>query len=980
MTIRRTESRIPAGFSAEQLGQAAMKNVTTDSGLNLKLSLISYLSSPIHINSKTTFAVFVEGAPETSWSEWSFSWDISMNVPESKTIYSKSNLDSGIYEFTPTEIGNYTVSVILLHNAMYVDTISLEIFVTESIPVLSRFNGPDKYSKINIISKEGLLAGNDKISFPLLSNYFRYIYEAINPSIDSDDEKIDVPPLFIAALLYQLNVSGYEDGNQKLKKFESSLNRDSIDRAKRSATRHGIGLARLKIPRLAMLINNPETNSPYIPWQELADRSSFSRNDAVTKWYRQIELLKNSLDIKIDLYNLSRFPKSCIRLCALLTRRIIDRPNRWPNINSLDLTNNPLAMKIIATEYYRDCESTPLPPNAQIPEATGTIENAISTIDFGENLVNNTLPIAILNSYFSNNAKTWGGKYGFHNLQLGNKDGNNSYIKELQDNLKEFGFMLIGNSDGDFGLKTEWAVREFQIYARMPFVAILDGTSSLYADNLKSVVNHSPYLGPISGVVNPKTRLAIDTWKSNNWKCPVAISAHNILSSGGRGTEFENKDNVWKHDEIGKCKPNVYAYDLSGWYVTNTENNFNPPSGDNFNLIGMYTKAELGGPVSLTRKGVPCNENNNLDRNHCISKIDTKTLLNIDRKSIFPDSDTTKLPSISSTYKVIRSLAEVECVGYFDSINAYDRAITSIGMYHWTLGRPDKINSKDKVDVDGELCAFLGYLKESSSTEYERYFGIFGIYPDRVWNGNGAAFRHPRHVKYAGWLIQETETKFIPFPRKTENKTKTFDYLHHWHWFYRVTMASRSSSDLQHNNWYFSRIRLRDMLNLRWPQLPETIPDDANSILLKDVFTSEKAIALLLRGHVNLPKKICNEAKGHEGYIVTNGAIAKALERSVNTPNYNIGGQTVSLNWSTPVSTWGDNEEYVLIEKLKLQLMREWHGLSDGTEETLILLDKKKANFMGVYSYKEEADPRIERRPLSNKRKSFSLFFPEDNN
>ena len=40
-----------------------------------------------------------------------------------------------------------------------------------------------------------------------------------------------------------------------------------------------------------------------------------------------------------------------------------------------------------------------------------------------------------------------------------------------------------------------------------------------------------------------------------------------------------------------------------------------------------------------------------------------------------------------STYKVVRAVAEVEAIGFFDGINGYDNAFLSMGPCHWTMGR-----------------------------------------------------------------------------------------------------------------------------------------------------------------------------------------------------------------------------------------------------------------------------------------------------
>lgn len=75
-----------------------------------------------------------------------------------------------------------------------------------------------------------------------------------------------------------------------------------------------------------------------------------------------------------------------------------------------------------------------------------------------------------------------------------------SHVQQLQQDLVELGFAILGDPDGDFGRTTEWAVRKFQIYAKMRFLAIQATADPRYLAGLELNLHH--YAGPISGVVN----------------------------------------------------------------------------------------------------------------------------------------------------------------------------------------------------------------------------------------------------------------------------------------------------------------------------------------------------------------------------------------------------------------------------------------------------------------------------------------------
>lgn len=131
--------------------------------------------------------------------------------------------------------------------------------------------------------------------------------------------------------------------------------------------------------------------------------------------------------------------------------------------------------------------------------------------------------------------------YGGYNLQLGDSDpkriyggkessepGEQGYVRQLQEDLEKLGFNFFSSSpkSGEFDLKTEWAVREFQIYAQMPFVAKVKTnppTTQRYVDTLEQTQNTEQYKGSISGVANPVTRELIQHWLGNNWRCPVVV-------------------------------------------------------------------------------------------------------------------------------------------------------------------------------------------------------------------------------------------------------------------------------------------------------------------------------------------------------------------------------------------------------------------------------------------------------------------------
>jgi len=75
-----------------------------------------------------------------------------------------------------------------------------------------------------------------------------------------------------------------------------------------------------------------------------------------------------------------------------------------------------------------------------------------------------------------------------------------------------------------------------------------------------------------------------------------------------------------------------------------------------------------------------------------------------------------KLNLSDSEVSVISAVAANE--GNFDAINTWDNQFLSFGIFQWTAG---------SVDAAGELAALLNLMKRYYPTEFQHYFGRFGL-------------------------------------------------------------------------------------------------------------------------------------------------------------------------------------------------------------------------------------------------------------
>jgi hypothetical protein len=495
-------------------------------------------------------------------------------------------------------------------------------------------------------------------------------------------------------------------------------------------------------------------------------------------------------------------------------------------------------------------------------------------------------------------------EYGNYDLRLGDRDdthtfdgqprqapeplpgpSDRAYVDQLQTDLKELGFALVGTPDGVFGRHTEWAVREFQIYAGMEHVAQETtpgpGVPVGYLDRLSRVPvpPADRYTGPITGVANAATRAAILRWLAARWRCPLVVRAHVVVGGGPGAVAHEN---VWLPADVPTSAFRVYARDFSRYYTL-------PAGTDPDALVVLsdrVTYLHWAGP-----RAVP--------PNHTWASAE-----------LLPEHLTgTPLAGLSaaarSTFKVVRAVSEVECLGYFDAVNAYDNAFVSLGPCHWTW---PIANTAGATTTDpGELPAYLAYLREVDTAAYQSAVGRFGPTPSKVWGGTGAALFDTGSRKYQARVALPAEGGGTTVPTAEAD----LDYFRTWHWFYRFQMAGRTIGGFRRRMWHMARVRVRDIL---------AVPMDlvAPGRTIGQVFTSELAVALLTRWHVRFP-----------GYIIANGQAGSRVRAALTQAQ----ASTPPLDWSGAPVGWGEAHEARLIAALRAIGGNEGGGLPTTLEQ-----------------------------------------------
>ncbi len=167
-----------------------------------------------------------------------------------------------------------------------------------------------------------------------------------------------------------------------------------------------------------------------------------------------------------------------------------------------------------------------------------------------------------------------------------------------------------------------------------------------------------------------------------------------------------------------------------------------------------------------------------------------------------------------SALNVMKSVSENE--GKLDSINSYDRAFFSFGIFQWTIG----------VDSTGELPALLKKYKANFGSAFTQSFGAYGLDVS------------PDTTETYGYLTLNGNKIDQPAEKEQFRKPE---------WAFRFWKAAQDAS-LQAVEIEHALSRLKAFYwNPRYA---------INGFTLSEIITSEYGVALLLDNHVNRPSYV----------------------------------------------------------------------------------------------------------------------------
>jgi hypothetical protein len=294
MPVRETESRIPANYQASDLGEVA-------EAPDGRCTLVSFVAAPLAVLRNNTYVVLVTDAALASTVqsfEWSFVEDGS--APTVKTT------EFGQIDHAPTVEGYLELAVRLL------DAGSSEQAKLSLIQQVGPLNADLEQRIADAVDKPGPGVGSTDVLRELINDHNPYY---LNVPLHTP-EPGDAFARFVFGTLYDGVLKRTAAARaEHVDRAVASLNTGAPDFA--AAIAPGLGVGGVRLSLAAMLL---PPNS--LPFTELPDTDA---GNAVGDEALRIKLAAFAKDDRLDLFNLVRFPKSNVTLCARILEALRDR-------------------------------------------------------------------------------------------------------------------------------------------------------------------------------------------------------------------------------------------------------------------------------------------------------------------------------------------------------------------------------------------------------------------------------------------------------------------------------------------------------------------------------------------------------------------------------------------------------------------------------------------------------------------------------
>jgi hypothetical protein len=306
MSVRKTESRIPAGLQATDLGEA----VASADG---RSALVSFITSPLAVARENAYVVFVTDvglAAATVSFEWTFS-------EEGGTAKVQST-EFGVVTYSPAQTGALHVAVRLLDAASSPQAaLDLDQAVVPASPALETLIEEATESS-------GPTVTNPEVARELVNEHNLYYRAATLRTPEGDNAFTR----FLFGFVFDGALRRDRARRQAhLERLAAALNGGEGDFLSLSA--EGAGVSELRLPLLGMVFGSP---SPLLAWTELPDVAA-QRAVAQEQLCQALAALPEQ--DRIDVYNVARFPKTNVTFCGRVLEALRDR--YFPGVTFTDV-------------------------------------------------------------------------------------------------------------------------------------------------------------------------------------------------------------------------------------------------------------------------------------------------------------------------------------------------------------------------------------------------------------------------------------------------------------------------------------------------------------------------------------------------------------------------------------------------------------------------------------------------------------------
>ena len=489
MTIRKLESRIPDtfGFSINDLGQVSFDDRRpVSNGIGSSYYLVSTLTSPIRTNTFVKYYVFIPDAEVEK-----YKWTICYPNNESFNHIKTETLIGEFFLRTPNVEGTLDIKVeFTINNYNFVISMQQTIIKPTNIEI----------KESSFFNKVASIKGNPQASDKLVYDYRNYIFSSSN-----ETGVHGIPPYILAAFCYssmisnniEFNINAMLSNPDRVVSLEELLKCPFNDK---SILLPGIkvGVCQIK---------------PLIAHRILESKEFKAFNDK-KEWVEAETDYKTKVkeDTRIDILNILRFPKSNIKLCSILLKRIKNRNSRWPEIEKDDFLSTIIhipkkreeIVTVIARELYSGLTKIKI-DKFKSNNVSKSICKILST--FVSFHYFSSVPYGgyHLKEEDNDSLKKWGGNI------LSGLAG--EYVKELQRDLLKLGYWVSNYSqengtkvDGVFSKLLKGSVWLFQREHGINKDGVVNSKTALRIKEVVGNLNETEdYFRPTS--FNPKMKL-----------------------------------------------------------------------------------------------------------------------------------------------------------------------------------------------------------------------------------------------------------------------------------------------------------------------------------------------------------------------------------------------------------------------------------------------------------------------------------------